>query len=1214
MKRLMCRCLAIVSCLFAAAINAESLLPEFSALSLAPGEAGRTQVRHGERSIYFVGTEPAAAMSGVTLALRDGAIVLDNRGAPAELRKTVMRLNTITQRQFPGACYVLRVQIEGPKGSHAALFFEGRTVDGVHYHNNTGHTLNGERQEILHYRTLPRELDDLHLRLDLSGPGEYKVFAAEFAEVPVRQKDPAIAAARVPELLFHADFDGTATARRGGQPEPMAARGIDYGPGVKGQALKSSGEAGTLLQYAMAGNAVPECGTVSLWYRPLWTSAEDANGFHQLFTMERPEGSRYGSGAVFLWCHNDVLRADTSDLRDSYQRTRSVLPGQWQHVAMSWDEDGAQVYYNGRPANDMPGGDSYSPLNVGPGKHLIFRDSVLKSFFVGGINGEQQCEGLIDDLRVYSAPLSREDVLAVAREIRYFEVAATRSYIVNRGDGANAIAFSITPQQPVAMRFRWQVVAEDGRVVATSGDALAGNAADAGRPLAQTAAVPALAPGRYEIKVTEDLYKGSVLDSISVPVWVFHGANAEVSATDELRLEYLATIRPNPSMSADELLYVGVPSMGELDGRPYMEIDGADGSRFVLRLTLPDAQGMYLLEWDYPDDKLRTVDILAQSTRIQGSEYELQTGYCTGDEYPPSGRMLTQKSVYYARSTEAALVFMTARNGAPAAVAEIRVSKIVGGLPALGDAALATPAGSGRAVGMYYEDPAVLYDFGRYASVMPGLEQMLDRLSAYMQYSGQTLLTYPLVWYQGMIGDKYNPRNHPEGFFQAVLTIFDRDGLGFMPSFNHHNIYFPDLVISAERFEDGSLHDTPVSILNTGKPNPGGWHGTPPNFNVMHPAVQEHILANVQHFIDEGAAHPSFKGITLHLTNHCLASFGELSAGYNDYVIDAFSRATGIAVPVSRQEPLRGKLYYEWLMAHARDEWIDWRCQALAEFYGRIAERLRLARPDLRLVICNLGPMGEVKAENFSDEDFVTQRYRGAGLDPKYLSAIPNVTLAQTIIPADYRWRRGHGSANPNLQHLRDFDLLPGTYSLLNTASAPWLHMHDRYWESAIGRSGGRRWNGPGEGELGAWFSEQSWRVSTLNPAGVHAMRHYIAPLRHNDLLGITKGGFLIGTHGMDEFLRPFAKAFRALPAQRFADVASGNDAITLRRLEHAGATWFYVVNTTATPAEAALRLSAPARDVVSGATVPAGELSLHLGAYEFRAFRADGALVIEGK
>ncbi|NMA46626.1 MAG: LamG domain-containing protein, partial [Lentisphaerae bacterium] len=601
MKSLRYHCLAIVIGLLAGALQAKALLPEFSALSLAPGAAGRTQVCHDGRTICYVHAVPRSAGSGVTLALRDGAIVIDNRGAPpAELRWTQVSIYTIKQRQFPGSLYVLRVQIQGPKNSHAKLFFEGQTLDGVHYHNHTPRKLNGERQELQHYQTLPKELTELHLRLDLTGPGEYKIFAAEFAEVPMREKDPAIMAARVPELLFHADFDGTVTARHGAQPEPMAAHGIDYAPGVKGQALKSSCEAGTLLQYAMAGNALPECGTVSFWYRPLWTRMEDDVGLYVLFTMERPTLWQRGTGSVFLWCCcNKTLHGGTGILSRGALRSRNVQPDQWQHLAMSWDEDGALIYYNGQPSIEMMASDSYSPLAVY--KRLVFRDTLLKSFFVGNLNGRHQCDGLIDDLRVYSAPLAPEDVLALAREVRYFEIAAPRRYLVQGNDDANTLAFSITPQQPAAMRFRWQIVAEDGRVVAASNEALTSSAADVGQAKTLTATVPALAPGRYEIRVTEDLYKGSDLDSQALPVWVFHDANAEVSAADELRLEPVTTIRPNPSMSADELLYIGMPSMGELAGRPYMEIDGVSGSRFVLRLKLPDAAGIYLLEWDYPD-------------------------------------------------------------------------------------------------------------------------------------------------------------------------------------------------------------------------------------------------------------------------------------------------------------------------------------------------------------------------------------------------------------------------------------------------------------------------------------------------------------------------------------------------------------------------------------------------------------------------------------
>jgi hypothetical protein len=1198
-------------CLLGGLASAASLLPDIGTLAGPVGDDFPRHLRADGRTVYSISTEPAAAMSGVRLSVEDDAIVVDTSAAPPALGKTTTRIVTIKQTEFPEACYALRATVQGPKGAVATLYFEGTTLAGKHYYNSTNQRLTGKRQEITHYYSLAPRLKYLHMRLDYIGRGEFRIYAADFAPIAILRKDPAVAAARVPQLLFQAGFDGTATATAQGNPEPLASRGLAFGPGVKGQALKSTLAAGTLLQYAMPGNAVQECGTISLWFRPSWTRPEDAKGFHHLFAMERPKGSRLGSGSTFLWCHNDVIRADTSDLRDSYQRVRSVEPSRWQHIAMTWDEDGARVYYNGRSATAMPGGDSYSPLTPQADKQIIFRDSQLKTFFIGNLGGGQQCEGSIDDMRIYSAPLSSEQVLAVAREMRYFDVAASDRYFTAKGGGNDrTMQFTITPRQPSPMRFTWKVLAEDGRIVAASEKAIAVPSA-VDKPIVQTLELKALAPGRYEIRVTESTCKASALQVESAAFWIFEARNPETSPTAQLRTVPLATIRPNLAMTAEQLLHLGPVRQGKLAGRDYLEAGDAAGNRFVVRLSLPDAKGVYLLEWDYPDDKVRTVDILAQSARIQNSEYELQTGYITGDEYANSGQMLTQKCVYYARSTDAALIFTTAREGAPAAVAEIRVSRIVDGLPPQGEVTASTGSVPRRDIGVYYEDPALLYDFGCYASAMPGLETMLDRLGAYMKYSGQNLLTYPLVWYQGRIGDKYNPRNHPDDFLQAVLTQFDRDGLGFMASFNQHNIYFPDLVINQERIDRGELHDTPISIWNTGKPNPGGWHGTSPNFNILHPGVQANILANVDHFLAIGAPHPSFKGINLHLTKHCLAWFGNLEAGYNDYAIDAFTRDTGVAVPVPRDEPMRGKAYYEWLMANAREQWIDWRCRAVAQFYLRIAERLRAARPDLRLNLCNFTPMADTKSDIFRAEDFAEQVYRGAGLDPKHLVRDPSITVVQTTYPADYRWRQGRRTEARNFAHLRTFDLLPGTYSLLREAPAPWLHMHDRYWESAMGRERGKGWDGPGKGKIGQWFHEQGWRVSTLNPAGYHAMRHYVAPLRFNDLLGITKGGFLVGTHGMEPHLVPFAKAFRALPARRFQDVQAGTDTLKVRQLALDGKTWFYVVNTAARPTTASLTLSLPAADLLDGKVVPAGAWRLPLAPYEFRSFRAAGSLKI---
>ena len=164
--------------------------------------------------------------------------------------------------------------------------------------------------------------------------------------------------------------------------------------------------------------------------------------------------------------------------------------------------------------------------------------------------------------------------------------------------------------------------------------------------------------------------------------------------------------------------------------------------------------------------------------------------------------------------------------------------------------------------------------------------------------------------------------------------------------------------------------------------------------------------------------------------------------------------------------------------------------------------------------------------------------------------------------------------------------------------------MHDRYWESAIGSTRKEHWSDKPNALTAPWIREQSWRVSTLNPAGVHAMRHYVLPLRYTDLLGITKGGFLIGSYGMEPLLTPFIKAFRALPAKRFHDLPGGSDFIKARALEYGGAFWFYVVNTHHVPGTVKISVNGECTDLVTGGKQN-GSFELALAPYELRSFRA---------
>ena len=130
----------------------------------------------------------------------------------------------------------------------------------------------------------------------------------------------------------------------------------------------------------------------------------------------------------------------------------------------------------------------------------------------------------------------------------------------------------------------------------------------------------------------------------------------------------------------------------------------------------------------------------------------------------------------------------------------------------------------------------------------------------------------------------------------------------------------------------------------------------------------------------------------------------------------------------------------------------------------------------------------------------------------------------------------------------------------------------------------------------------------------MNALRHFVEPLRHGDVLGVSKGGFLVGTYGMEDVLVPFVQAFRALPAVVFDDVGAATpDGVRLRQKTYEGASWFYVVNTEAKPVRVTLEVPKRSRDLVRdervGGLMGASTLDLVLQPYELRSYSAPEGL-----
>lgn len=644
----------------------------------------------------------------------------------------------------------------------------------------------------------------------------------------------------------------------------------------------------------------------------------------------------------------------------------------------------------------------------------------------------------------------------------------------------------------------------------------------------------------------------------------------------------------------------------KLGGRTYLEAGSRTFDRFACPLAFDPAYPIHVVEIDYPDDTDRNAEYVIHdvSNYTPYEDYRMQVGVASGREYPCTGRMLTHRVIYWTRDPESVFIAMTARPDAPAAVAEIRIYRVKDGkLPVARMSDAAPVDGWGRMFGQYWEDVAMAYSLaGSIYRTPVGAtdtpERAVDqaqRLAALMKFSGQNLCAYPGVWYDGLIAeDGYNPRDHAPRFLSAFYEVFDREGLSFVPLMNQDACLSAGDLVTETSLTNGSLNASVLSVRADGSVRKPGLAG-PTAWNIAHPKMQRHIEKQIDTLIEQGKGHPSFKGVGLHVKHLGLEWFGSLEGGYNDYCLAEFAKATGIAVPIAPDDPWRGKVAAEWIKANALDAWIDWRCHVVTVFWSRMAKRLAAVRPDLRLWVNNIADIDPI-LQGFRDPDHVRRMMREGGFDAdRLVRAIPNLVLGQTYFSSDVRhfapqmWYR----TPENIRYLQTMHLAEGFWDFVKPAAYPLAHQHDRYFECSEGRT--EPLPGP--------FREHCWRVSTLHPAGRNALAPYVQMLACQDILGLTKGGFLIGTYGTEEYISRFAQYFRALPAVKLQD-AGGDGQVKVRRGRHGGKIYQYVVNVTGEESRRTVEFPRDMKDLVTGEGF-SGKVELTLEPWEFRSFAA---------
>ena len=624
------------------------------------------------------------------------------------------------------------------------------------------------------------------------------------------------------------------------------------------------------------------------------------------------------------------------------------------------------------------------------------------------------------------------------------------------------------------------------------------------------------------------------------------------------------TIRPaSDALGAQQFASVGTTTRKTLGGVGYLEAGGRVNDRFAIRLELDAAKPIHLIEVDYPDDAVRTAEFLVQRSQNPAGDYTLQSGVFCGAELQTSNAIRTERYVYWTSAADATFIATTLRANEPAAVAEIRIYEVADGrLPA------ACPPSPSNAVrrrhfASYWEDPAFAQCFGGSGDTPEALSETIDRFAAYMKFCGQDVLSFPACFYGGRIGeDGYNPRRLAPGYLEAFCRKFDAEGLSLVPSINQQVVPMDARIVTRAAMLDGSLHPTEIAILGTGKPNWGGWHGTPPNFNVAHPGVQQAFVDEVRRLAQEGRPHPSFKGVALHLAMVNPLWFGSIECGYNDYCVEAFEREKGVRVRGAgdaRTAPLRGKAYRDRIVSDPGlyAQWVDWRCGVVADFYARLAQTLTAVRSDLRLWI-NVVLDWPPEAAGFGTEEHRLRTLREAGIDPGKIAArVPGAVLGLTGHPAVWRkWSEARCDACRLPESVRvqarDWSVSPSHFETIRGVATPWAHFHDIYWENAVGA---RRVGA--EVLSNGWIDETSWRVSALHPCGAHVLAAFAAALAGSDAQVLSCGGYLVGTLGVEPELAAFMREYRQLPAVPFRDLPAP-EGFVLRTAEADGRRWYY--------------------------------------------------------
>ncbi len=626
-------------------------------------------------------------------------------------------------------------------------------------------------------------------------------------------------------------------------------------------------------------------------------------------------------------------------------------------------------------------------------------------------------------------------------------------------------------------------------------------------------------------------------------------------------------------------------------------MNATDPSWFAYKFAVEDPDALYWMEFDFPDDARRSFVVVPRSGHPMEGPFIYAgpgSGPDTGREFSLTNQMQTMGIYFWPHDTDLRAVVMQPQSGLRAAVSKIRIYKVEGDFSPL-------PHANGGRDFIHWNEEGVAFMnvFGAPDTTRPeSVILAADNWARIMSYMGASvLMPTPAIYQMKMYPSAFNPEFSDSNTFDAVRVIelvCEKFGLGFISEF-HPEARSLKRASAQEKSPDSIFQFDRLGKIQEG---PRG-----PKFNFLHPAVEKFAVGMVGEFVDRYGDSPAFEGVSIRLMfwqNSGFGNFQDLSWGYGDFTIGLFERESGTKIPVPADDPERFEKRYEWLMANAKEAWIDWRCRKAAEFFAKVAARLRENHPEARLFLNSFIRADSKTSATFYDS--FLDAPREAGIDPEMLASVPGVELLTSTL------MYGRRSTEEINQRLRDALLNPAFLGVLNQdGKAPRFMTSQAYFEATVAVAPPKDMGYPVK-------TRHGWMSGTVNPAGRHYLERFALALAESDAASLGDGGnaYTVG----QPLLREFLREYRALPKENFQARPDARDPVAV--WERAGEKdfLFYAVNRERYPVKVQIQFAAvPAiKRLATKEDVPVNgtELQIELQPYELRTFAAEAGTRIE--